>query len=245
MHGGVTPPATEPVFTLPLRRRLTPAQWRKIEGLLDDWKAEVLEAAKRHPSKSYRLGMAQVDAFADLLAGLHTETARIGNRADLFGGSSTSMREAESWARTYTLRELDDALNVYIGRIKDALLYGLRGALNPTQVASAMYKATRDASINWRMIARTEMVRANAEGRLHAIGRLGFDQVWCPPHIGACKWCKRVLEGQVFKLSDVVGKTNFGRGPATTSRAFRCTRSAGTAGFPTTPTSTARRWRST
>lgn len=204
------PPSHVPIFSAPVgRRKLTPAQWRAIEKHLDDWKAEVLAAAKRHPAKSYRLGMAQVEAFADLLADLHT-TAPAGGA---FGGVSASMEHGAEWARTYTLRELDDALNVYIGRIKDALLHGLRGALNPTQVAAAMYKATRDASINWRMIARTEMVRANAEGRLAAIAAMGYDQVWCPPHIGACRWCRNVLEGKVFRLADVQGKTNFARKP--------------------------------
>jgi hypothetical protein len=47
------------------------------------------------------------------------------------------MREAVEWAQTYTLRELDDALNKYIGRIKDALLYGLRGGVNPTASPAA------------------------------------------------------------------------------------------------------------
>src|SRR4051794_9456763 len=183
MHSDVTPPANVPVFAAPLGgRKLTPAQWRAIEKHLDDWKAEVLAAAKKHPAKSYRLGMAQGVAFADLLADLHTATPTSG----AFGGASASMRQGAAWAKTYTLRELDDALNGYIGRVKDALLYGLRGALNPTQVAAAMYKATRDATINWRMIARTEMVRANSEGRLAAIAEMGYEQVWCPPHVGSC-----------------------------------------------------------
>jgi hypothetical protein len=41
--------------------------------------------------------------------------------------------------------------------------------VDPLQVATWLYKATKSTEINWRMIARTEMVRANAAGRL---GRL-------------------------------------------------------------------------
>lgn len=205
----MTPPP-ESVFTLPLpggRRQLTPGQWRKVEQVLDDWKREVLAAARKHPTRSYRLGVAQAEAFTDLLQGLNVTTLPQG----AFGGTGPTMREAQQWAQTYTLHELEDALNVYVGRIKDALLYGLRGAMNPTDIASLMFKATRDASINWRMIARTETARANAAGRLAAIRNMGFDRVWCPPHIGSCKSCKRLVENQDFAISEVEHATNFGR----------------------------------
>ncbi len=202
-----TPADRIPVASFPtVGRQLTPTQWRQIEKHLDDWKADVLAAAKRHPAKSYKLGHAQIQAFADLLGNL--QGVDVGG---MFGGVSPSMRAAEAWGRTYTLRELDDALNVYIGRIKDALLYGLRHAVNPTVIASQMFKATRDASINWRMIARTEMVRANAQGRLDACEQMGFDRVWAPPHVGACASCKRILENQVFPIAQVRAASNFGK----------------------------------
>lgn len=205
----MTPPGQLPVITTPTHgRKLTPKQWARIEDLLDDWKHEVLQAAKQHPARSYQLGVRQAEAFMDLLSGVTEQAAPL-----MFGGTSQSMREAVKWSQTYTLRELEDALNVYVGKLKDALLYGLRHALNPTDVASLMYKATGDAEINWRMIARTEMVRANAMGRLAAIERMGYDQVWCPPHVGACKKCKRILENRVFPLAEVRDATNFGRDP--------------------------------
>jgi hypothetical protein len=193
---------------LPLTGKLTPARWRKIEQFLEDWKREVLEAARRHPQRSYQLGEAQVHAFADLLANLQrTVPAEV----SAFGGEGPSMREAVAWQRQYMLRELDDALSKYIGRIKDELLYGLRMQVNPTLVASRLYNATKDASVNWRMIARTEVVRANAAGRLAACEDMGYDRVWCPPHAGACKKCRRLLENKVFRISEVRDATNFGR----------------------------------
>lgn len=199
-----------PIFSAPLHgRKLTPTAWRKIETLLDTWKGEVLQAAKRHPAKSYKLGVAQIEAYSDLLTGMRSATAETA-----FGGIGPTMRHAEQWMRTYTLRELDDCLNVYVGRIKDALLYGLRHGLNPVEVASMMFDATQDAQVNWRLIARTEMVRANAMGRLHAIGEMGYDQVWAPPHVGACNACKRLLENRVFALADVINASNFGKPPA-------------------------------
>jgi hypothetical protein len=129
----------------------------------------------------------------------------------MFGGSGPSVKAAEAWMRTFTLRELDDSLNVYVGKIKDALLYGLRHQVNPQQVAAWLYKATQDARINWQLIARTEMNRANAIGRLHAARDMGFDRVWVPPHIGACDSCKRLLENQVFDIDELLNASNYGR----------------------------------
>jgi hypothetical protein len=203
-------PPRQPVeaFTVPLAgRKLTPAKWRKIEQHLDAWKAEVLAAARAHPARSYRLGVAQIEAFAQLLGNLNTTIPQLAN----FGGVAPTTRAAAAWAREYTLRELNDALDTYIGRIKDALLYGLRGAANPTAIASMLYNATKDASVNWRAIARTEMARANAMGRLAAIDAMGYDRVWAPPHMGSCRACKRLLENQVFDLADVRDATNYGR----------------------------------
>jgi hypothetical protein len=201
------PPAPIHVASLPLSgKRLTPTEWARIEQLCDQWKAEVLAAARRHPARSFRLGVEQVEAFTKLLSGVPGAVPRA-----MFGGQGPSMREAERWMRTYTLRELDDSLNTYIGRIKDALLYGLRHQVNPTQVASWLYHATKDSRVNWQLIARTEMVRANAMGRLRACQEMGFDQVWVPPHVGACKSCKRLLENQVFQVSDLLEASNYGR----------------------------------
>lgn len=192
------------VATLP---KLTPAQYRQVEAFLAEWKAEVLTAAKRHPGKSYQLGYEQTTAFLKLTGRLQTVTGP----AAMFGGHGPSAKAAVEWANKYTLRELDDSLNTYIGHIKDALLYGLRATVNPTELASWLYKATQDAEVNWRTIARTEMVRANAAGRLAACRDQGYDKVWAPPHVGACSQCKRLLENQVFDLAEVEHATNFGR----------------------------------
>lgn len=193
-----------PVATLP---KLTPAQYRQVEAFLAEWKAEVLTAAKRHPGKSYQLGHEQTTAFLKLTGRLQQVTGPAG----MFGGHGPSAKAAVEWANKYTLRELDDSLNVYIGHIKDALLYGLRATVNPTELASWLYKATQDAEVNWRTIARTEMVRANAAGRLAACREQGYDKVWAPPHVGACANCKRLLENRVFDLAEVEHATNFGR----------------------------------
>lgn len=186
---------------------LTPAEWAKVERLLDDWKRDVLAAARKHPGKSYQLGFEQVEAFARLLDGVPGAALR----QVAFGGHGPTSKAAAKWMRAYTMHELDDALNVYVGRIKDALLYGLTHQVNPTQVATWLYQATKDARVNWQLIARTEMIRANAVGRLHACKQMGFDKVWVPPHVGACKSCKRLLENKVFTVDELLNATNYGR----------------------------------
>lgn len=201
----------EEILTLPLpegTRTLTPAQWTALERYLDRWKRQTLQAAKKHPADGYRLGWQQAQAFAGLLSNLQGTAMAAGGS---FGGVSPTMTEAAKWAQTYTLHELNDSLNAYTGQVKDALLYGLRHGHNPTEIARNLYKATRDASVDWRRIARTEMVRANAIGRMEASRAMGYSEVWVPPHVGACEDCKRLLEGKVFAIDELLGATNYGR----------------------------------
>jgi hypothetical protein len=195
------------VSTIPLPegKRLSQKQYREVEKFLEDWKQEVLTAVKTHPKKSYALGRAQAESFLKLLGRLNTVQAP----GTLGPGPTTAF--AVKWLNTYTLHELDTALTEYTNRIKDTLLYGLQSVVDPLQVAAWLYKATGKAEINWRTIARTEMVRANAAGRLAVCREQGYDMVWAPPHVGACKSCRRLIENKVFRISDVEGVTNFGR----------------------------------
>lgn len=194
------------ILTVPIPPQgLSAAQYREIEQALKDWEGEVRAAIARYPKRSYDLGVEQTLAFLRMLG-------QIG-QADLppSGAVGPSSRMAVEWLKRYTLHEVDGALSKYIDQIRSALLYGLQGNVNPTQVASWLYKATRDAQVNWRTIARTEVMRANAAGRLDSIAAMGYDQVWCPKHTGACKQCRRLLEGKVFDLDQVRNATNFGR----------------------------------
>ncbi len=185
---------------------LTRKQYQRVVEFLDEWKAETLEAAKRHPARSYRLGQEQVEAFAKLLGDL---APGVGDPFHAEPGPTG--RQAVQWLREYTLTELEGALGEYIDALKTALMHGLREGVSPLQVASWMHKATQDGEVHWRMIARTEMARANAEGRLAACVKLGSDRVWVPPHAGSCPSCKRLLENRVFNIADVRGATNYKR----------------------------------
>ena len=194
------------ILTVPLPTEgLTAEQYRQLDEALKAWEAQVRENVKLYPAQSYELGQHQIATFLQML-GLVAQ-------ADLpaAGAIGPTKPAAVEWLQRYTLHEIDGALSKYSDEIRSSALYGMRGATNPTQVASWLYRATKDAKVDWRRIARTEMVRANAEGRLTAVKAMGYEEVWCPRHAGACEACKRLLEGQTFRLEDVQGKSNYGR----------------------------------
>jgi len=194
------------ILTLPIPKEgLSAQQWRLIDEALKEWEVEVRESVKRLPARGYKLGTEQTLSFLRLLGAV--------GQADLppSGAAGPTKRLAVEWLDRYTLNEIDGALAKYLDEIRNAILYGLQGGVNPTQVASWLYDATRDAQVNWRMIARTEMVRANAAGRLDSIDAMGYDQVWAPRHTGACGSCRRLLEGKVFSVEEVRNATNFNR----------------------------------
>ena len=187
--------------------KLTREQWQSVEAYLEQWKSEVMAAVRQHPARSFEAGKAQVEAFVNLLTNLGQVSLPPGGAS----AEGPTAREAQWWTERYTFHEIDDALNAYIGKIKDAILHGLKGSMNPTTVASALYKATRDSQVNWRAIARTEMVRATAAGRYRAMLDMGFDKCWFPPHAGACKSCRFILENKVFSIAELVDASNYGR----------------------------------
>jgi hypothetical protein len=184
---------------------LSADQYRRLEQALEEWAEEVKEAVGAYPAKSYELGVQQTVAFLRMLGAI--------GQADLppSGAVGPTKRLAVEWLERYTLNEINGALDKYLDDIRNATLYGLQGGVNPTQVASWLYKATRDAQVNWRMIARTEMARANAAGRLDAVQAMGYEKVWIPPHTGACSSCRRLLEDKVFTIEQLRNATNYGQ----------------------------------
>jgi hypothetical protein len=186
----------------PPGKGLPDKDWQQILDYLDKWSEGVKGVAIAQPKKGYELGYEQILAFLSLL-GQHAGPTSI--------PESEAQTAALQWLERYALHELTGTLDKYKDSIKSALLYGMQGNVNPTQVSSWLYKVTQDASVDWRRVARTEMIRANAQGRLQACLDEGFEKVWCPPHAGACKSCKRLLEGQVFNIEDVIHASNYGR----------------------------------
>jgi hypothetical protein len=164
----------------------------------------MMDEARSHPAKSYDLGEQQITQFIEM-------TGDLPHGLDFFGGEAPTKVNALKWLRTYTLHEFEGAVDRYVDKIRSAVLYGTQQAVNPTQVASWIYHATHEAEINWRLIARTEMIRANHMGRLDACKKMGFERVWVPPHVGSCSQCKRLIENKIFKIDEFRDGSNYGK----------------------------------
>ena len=192
------------ILTIPTAG-MTSEQFEKVEQILKDWEQQVRDTAAGYPRQGYDLGVEQALAFLRMLG-------RVG-QTDLppAGQFGPTKKAAIAWQQRHTTHELNGALSRYVDEVKSAVLYGLRGGTNPTDIARQLYKATGDATVDWRRVARTEMVRANAAGRLDAVEAMGYGKVWAPRHAGCCDSCRRLLEGRVFSIDEVRDKTNYSR----------------------------------
>lgn len=167
------------------KKGLTPKQWERINEAISGWKKRVIGGSRHMPRQAYEQGHGQTTRFLRLLGD--------GARATPAPDRATS--EYLQWLLEH---ELAGTLDRYADEIRGAVLYGVEGETNPTNVASKLFAATQKADVDWRKVARTEMARANALGRLAGSIDMGYDEVWIPPHTGACAECKRLLENQIF-----------------------------------------------
>lgn len=188
------------------RSAVTPEQWEALVRALDAWGDALKAQVANLPADAYKLGYEQTLTFAQLVG------QATGLDSPFAGGAMTPTQErAVYWLRQGLMHELDGRIAAYKDSIQNTLLYGLQNAENPTAVASQLYRLLYDGDYNWRAIARTEMSRASALGRLDASYAQGYDKVWCPPHVLACSSCRRLLENQVFDIADVRDASNIGR----------------------------------
>lgn len=165
---------------------LTPKQWGRINEALGNWRNRVLTGAQHMPTAAYRQGHEQTTRFLRLLGAREPAVPPSPDRA------------TAEWLRWISEHELTGTLDRYTDNIRSAVLYGLEGDTNPINVASALHRATQDAERDWRLVAQTEMARANALGRLQGSQQMGYDEVWVPPHTGACEACKDLIENRIF-----------------------------------------------
>lgn len=178
--------------------RLSPGQWKRVNEAVDTWKHQVLRAAKLLPAQSYQRGRTQTMRFLHLL-GAQEQIPPAADRATI------------NWLNWTLEHELTGTLDRYIDEIRSAVLHGLQANSGPLDVASRLQGATGAADRDWRLVAQTEMARANALGRLDGAHQMGYDEVWIPPHTGACKACKALIENQVFPVDQLRDGSNFGK----------------------------------
>lgn len=181
------------------KRRLSAKQWERINDAIGRWKLQVLAGARHMPHQAYNQGHTQTTRFLRLLGAREPSKAPAADRA------------TSEWLEWLLTHELTGTLDRYADEIRSAVLYGVDDATNPTQVASRLYEATKAADTDWRLVAQTEMARANALGRLDGCRDMGFEEVWIPPHTGSCEACKALIENKIFLASTLKDATNYGR----------------------------------
>jgi hypothetical protein len=179
-------------------QRITPGQWQKVNDAVDTWKGDVLRAARLLPAQAYKRGRTQTMRFLHLL-GASEQTSAAADRATI------------NWLNWTLEHELTGTLDRYIDEIRSAVLYGLQANAAPEIIASRLQHATGAADRDWRLVAQTEMARANALGRLDGSLQMGYDEVWIPPHTGACEACKALIENRVFPIEQLRAGSNFGK----------------------------------
>lgn len=180
---------------------LTPRQWERINAAIGAWRDRVLASARHMPHQAYAVGHGQTTRFLRLLG-----------TTDPGPGPAPDKATAE-WLQWLLEHELTGTLDRYTDEIRSAVLYGMENTENPVAVAAALHKATEAADRDWRLVAQSEMARANAMGRLAGSIDMGYDEVWIPPHTGACQACKDLIENRVFpaELLQKNVTANYGR----------------------------------
>lgn len=181
--------------------RLNDKQWRKLNKAIEAWAEKLLAGSRLFPTRAYQQGRTQSMRFLHLLGFTPEEP------------NPEAERAAVAWLNWTFEHELTGTLDRYKDEVRSAVLYGLREATGPERVASLLYDATKAADRDWRRVAQTEIAAANALGRLDGSRDMGFDEVWIPPHVGACKECKRLIENRVFPIDQLrdARAQNFGK----------------------------------
>lgn len=179
--------------------KLSASQWKRLNEAIEAWSDKLVRASRLYPSQAYKQGRTQTMRFLHLLGLGPVEMV------------PASDRSAVAWLNQAFQHELTGTLARYKDEIRSAVLYGLQHGTGPNEVAALLFKATQDANQDWRRVAQTEMARATALGRLDGAKAMGHDEVWIPPHVGACKSCKRLIENRVFSIDQLRDASNYGR----------------------------------
>lgn len=132
-------------------------------------------------------------------------------------------------AEIRTAEKISEVVERHRAGIKQLVLQAINGRWSAQKLAQELFDAFGDQNRDWRRVAITELAMASTDAYL--AGCSEGDQVWVPPVEGACKYCKKYLEGQTFTVTHEpklqgnnydqemkyvwVGKTNYGRTVAT------------------------------
>lgn len=174
----------------------------------DVWEAYIEEGYRKGAGRAFD----QVNKANIAGATVGQETAFInGQRAQFLGvlGAPESRSKLRILAqRTFT--DLKGVNEVLATQIRKELVDGLVQGDHPRVIARRMRNRTGKSLANAQRIARTEVIRAHAEGQLDALERLGVEQVGVQVEWSTagddrvCPICEP-LDGQVFKIKESHG----------------------------------------
>lgn len=165
---------------------------------IDEWKATAFNELSTHPMKAYMLG--QMLASEALATPMHRPLLPTDGRAIRF-------------LEQTTFNEVDAAFEDVKKDLRRALIDGMINGENPREVARKLANEMNDYETQWKVVAITETSRAESTGRLQEFA--DADVTYC---IGssahdarACDSCIDLIDGKVHRVSDVQGRTNYGR----------------------------------
>lgn len=167
--------------------------------------------------EGYRKGAGR--AFSDTNRRLRLEAEAEGV-ADFYRGTKEEFLRA-SFARaetidkvkllaSRTLMDLKGATDTMATQMRRELVDGLTQGMNPRELGRRLAKKVDGIGrVRGQMIARTEIIRAHAEGQLDALDAMGIEEVgvmveWETVGAEACLECS-VMQGAVFRIEEARG----------------------------------------
>lgn len=133
-----------------------------------------------------------------------------GARLQAMGLNAPETKEKLQLLAQRTFTDLKGVTEFMATQIRKELLDGLVQGDNPKVIARRIATQTGKSSYAARRIARTEIIRAHAEGQLDALERLGVTEVgvqveWqTAGDKRVCKLCAG-MEGKIFKIKEAHG----------------------------------------
>lgn len=170
----------------------------EVGDTVDEWKWKAIASLAAHPMQAFLLGQY-----------LATEATQGKTMRPL----SSEDRNAITYLEHQTFSELHDSFEDLKSSLRHALIEGMQQGANPIAVAQALEQELDDHTTHWETIAITETSRAENQGRLQEYLDRGYTYV-----VGSsahdsrtCQWCRDNVDGQKFKISEIIGRTNYGR----------------------------------
>lgn len=172
--------------------------WR-VDEPVDAWKRRALQMLLSQPMKAFMLGQVLAHEWLE-------------NRQKIKPLMATDVR-AIKFLEAYAFSEVSTKFEQIKGTLRHSLIEGIQQGRNPREVAMRMATDLNDYRSDFNMIAITETARAESQGRLQeiadegeefAIGSSAYDKRTCP-------YCKKLIDGKVHRIADIVGLSNYGR----------------------------------